>query len=212
MQHLPDSQSGPALQLLTDAMSHTQTQVRELAIVAIAELPTPPSRRVAALAVGLQDASARVRRRAARAIADQGPAAHAALPLLLKGLQDADPSVRRDCAGAVGRLGATAQAASKLLVALLDDEETRTRAVIAVALKRIGKPAVPALIAGFRNSFDFNFQNRCATLLRVIAGEEPKIRELLQEFEAERLDDAMLATQTPGPGDTLTRMNAAATV
>ena len=31
MQHLPDSQSGAALQILTDALKHTQTQVRELA-------------------------------------------------------------------------------------------------------------------------------------------------------------------------------------
>ena len=67
MQHLPDSQSGAALQILTDAMQHTQSQVRELAIVAISELPTAPPRRVQALMVGLGDENARVRRRTARA-------------------------------------------------------------------------------------------------------------------------------------------------
>src|SRR5205814_542040 len=69
---LPDAQTGTALDVLTDALSNPNGQVRELAVVALAELPVSPARRVAVLAKGMKDANARVRRRSARALGDFG--------------------------------------------------------------------------------------------------------------------------------------------
>jgi len=205
MQHLPEAQSGPALQILTDALSHQNVQIRELAVVAIADLPIPPARRVSALAAGMRDVSPRVRRRAARAIGDQGPAAHAALQLLTAGLKDTDPSVRRDCAGSLGRLGPVAHAAAPLLVPLLADPENRTRAVIAVALKRIGRASVPALLAGLRAP-DAAQRGRCVTLLGQIAPDDERVLDALKGMGGdeppevrERIDEAMLAARTPPP-------------
>src|SRR5438067_2505431 len=65
---LPDAQTGTALDVLTDALSNPNGQVRELAVVALAELPVSPARRVAVLAKGMKDANARVRRRSDRAL------------------------------------------------------------------------------------------------------------------------------------------------
>lgn len=208
MQHLPEAQSGPALQILTDALAHPSVQIRELAVVAIAELPTAPARRVSALAAGMRDGAARVRRRAARAIGDQGPAAHAALQLLVAGLKDPDVSVRRDCAGALGRIGPAAHAAAPLLVGLLAEPETRTRAVIAVALKRIARAAVPALLAGVKAA-DADLRGRCVTLLGQIAPDDERVHAALKELGGDvpadvrqRVDEAMLAVTTPPPTPT----------
>src|ERR1700728_4213383 len=60
---LPDSQTGIALDVLLEAQSNPNPQVRELAVVALAELPVSPVKRVAALIRGLQDTTGRVRRR-----------------------------------------------------------------------------------------------------------------------------------------------------
>jgi HEAT repeat protein len=209
MQHLPEAQSGPAMQILSDALSHQNVQIRELAIVALSELPTTPARRVSALAFGMRDVSARVRRRAARAIGDQGSAAHVALQLLVSGLKDPDASVRRDCAGALGRLGPAAHVAAPLLVALLAEADSRTRAVLAVALKRIGRAALPALLNGL-TADDAESRGRCVTLLGQIAPDDERVCSALTAMNSaneppevrERIDEAMLAVRTPPPTPT----------
>src|SRR5262245_9669810 len=139
---LPDAQTALAFELLTEAQRNANPQVRELAVVAIAELPVSPSKRVAALARSMQDPSARVRRRAARALGDFGMHAVPALQVLASGLRDLDASVRRDSAGTLGRLGVAAASAATGLVALLADPDVRTRAVVATAIKRVGEPAI----------------------------------------------------------------------
>ena len=45
---LPDAQTGIALDVLTEAQKNPNGQVRELAVVALAELAVSPSKRVAA--------------------------------------------------------------------------------------------------------------------------------------------------------------------
>lgn len=205
MQHLPESQCSPALHLLTDALSHTQSQIRELAVVAISELPIAEARRVEALAPALRDSSPRVRRRAARAIGDQGTAAIGALPLLITGLKDHDPSVRRDCIGALGRLGAAAHAAVPLMMPSLSDLDVRTRVVTAVALKRIGRASVPALLNGLL-SIDPELRGRCVTLLGQIAPDDERVALALAAVNNDendevqhRIDEAMMAVRTPPP-------------
>ncbi|CAN5263638.1 hypothetical protein BH11PLA2_BH11PLA2_32320 [soil metagenome] len=208
MQHLPETQTGPALQLLSDALSHSQNQVRELAVVAISELPAPPPRRVAALAPALKDSSARVRRRAARAIGDQGPAAQAVLAQLMAGLRDVDASVRRDCASALGRLGNAAAACAPLLVNMLSDVETRTRAVVAVSLKRIGKATIPALLNGLFATSQ-HVRERSASILRQLAPDDDRISDAIRVAGIDVnnvCDEAMLATRTPPPTDFPSRM------
>ena len=150
MHGLNDSQAETAFRLLSDAVTHPNTQVRELAVVAIADLTTPVAQRVGVLTLALADRSARVRRRAARSLGEFGTAAEPALAHLTAGLGDRDGSVRRNCAGAVSRLGPAAHGAATRLISLLTEPDIRSRAVAAVALKSIGPSAIPALLEGLR--------------------------------------------------------------
>jgi len=185
---LPDAQTGIALDVLLEAQSNSNPQVRELAVVALAELPVSPAKRVAALVRGMQDVTSRVRRRAARALGDFGMHALPAVQALAVALKDPDASVRRDAAGTLGRLGPAAGPASAGLVALLSDPDTRTRVVIATSLKRIGRPALPALIEGLRNA-DPDLRARCATLLGRIAPEDDTVLEALRVASSDRDTD-----------------------
>jgi HEAT repeat protein len=148
---LPDTQTTLAFEVLGEAQSHPNPQIRELAVVALAELSISPPKRVLALAKAMQDDSARVRRRAARALGDFGMHAIPAIPVLTAGLRDIDASVRRDSAGTLGRLGVAASSAAPSLVGLLADPDVRTRVVVSTALKRIGAAAIPALLDGLHN-------------------------------------------------------------
>ena len=176
---LPDTQTGIAHEVLCEALGNANSQVRELAVVALSELPVSPAKRVAALSRALQDNGSRVRRRAARALGDFGAHALLALPLLTAGLKDSDASVRRDCAGTLGRLGPAAHAAAPSLVALLGDPETRTRVVAAAALKRIGRGVIPALISGLRHG-DPDTRARCATLLGTTGTDDERAADALR--------------------------------
>jgi HEAT repeat protein len=171
---LPDAQAGVALDVLHDAQGSTNPQVRELAVVALADLPVPPAKRVAALVRSMHDSSARVRRRAARAVGDFGAHAAPAVPALSAALRDPDASVRRDAAGTLGRLGPAAGAAADRLVPLLTEPDARSRAVVATALKRVGRAAVPALLAALRNP-DGDFRARAAAVVRHIAPDDPDV-------------------------------------
>jgi len=205
MHGLNDAQTHLALSVLTDALQHPNPQIRELAVVALADLPVPPSKRVPPLIVALKDDSCRVRRRAARSLGDQGVAAQAAIPQLLIGLKDPDASVRRDCAGTVGRLGSAAHPAAAQLVPMLGEPEYRTRAIAAVSLKRIGRAAVPALLDGVR-SRDPERRGRCAVLLARIAPGDVAVAEVLRgvlsDTDAEvraRAGEALRLVTTPAP-------------
>ncbi|MEO2089393.1 MAG: HEAT repeat domain-containing protein [Gemmataceae bacterium] len=205
MHGLNDAQTTLALGVLSDALKHDNSQVRELAVVALADLSVSAAKRVTPLAAGLKDPNPRVRRRAARALGDQGVAAGNALTELIGGLADLDPSVRRDCAGAIGRLGPLGHPAAAAVVKLLRENDARTRAVAAVALKRIGKAAVPALLDGVRADAA-DLRGRCATLLAQIAPNNPQVAAVLQtvltDDDAEvraRADEALQFVRTPPP-------------
>lgn len=142
---IPDSQVGTAFEILVHALRHPLAYVRELAVVALAELPLGSSKRIAALVRALQDDSARVRRRAARALGDFDPPAWPAMGMLIAALRDVDGSVRRDAAGALQRFGPLAAPAAPSLVALIADPDMRTRAVASATLRSIGPAAVTAL-------------------------------------------------------------------
>ena len=200
---LPDAQTGIALDVLIEALKNPNGQIRELAVVALAELGVSPSKRVAALSAALRDPYARVRRRAARALGDFGSHTLPALPLLVAGLRDPDPSVRRDSAGTVGRLGPAAHSAAPGLVQLLGEPETRTRVVAATALKRLGRAAIPVVVQGLANP-DAELRGRCVTLLGQMAPDDAAVamalRVVANDADAEvrqRVDEAL--TQTPLP-------------
>jgi HEAT repeat protein len=200
---LPDTQTGIALDVLIEALKNPNGQVRELAVVALAELGVSHSKRVAALAGALRDPYARVRRRAARALGDFGAHALPALPMLTAGLRDPDSSVRRDSAGTIGRLGPAAHTAAIGLVAMLGEPETRTRVVVASALKRIGRPAVPGLLQGLASP-DPELRGRCATILGQVAPDDEQVAQALRivaddgdEEVRRRVGEAL--TQTPVP-------------
>ena len=184
---LPDAQTNVAYEVLQEAQNNPHPQVRELAVVALAELPVPVAKRVSALMKALRDAAARVRRRAARALGDFGVHAIPAVPALVTGLKDVDTSVRRDCAGTLGRLGPAAAPGSVGLVALLTEPETRSRVVAATALKRIGRAAVPALLDGLRQG-DPDLRGRCAAILNCLAPDDETVAAALRAAaeEAER--------------------------
>ena len=179
--------------MLVEAQNNPNPQVRELAVVALAELPVPAAKRVAALAKGLRDASARVRRRAARALGDFGVQAIPAVVALTAGLKDSDTSVRRDCAGTLGRLGPAAVPAASGLVALLTEPETRSRVVAATALKRVGRGAVPALLDALRYG-DSDFHLRCASILSHLAPDDEAVTRAIRAATA--ADDARRSDQT----------------
>jgi HEAT repeat protein len=159
-----------------------------LAVVALAELPVTPAKRVTALVRALQDTSARVRRRAARALGDFGMHAIPAVTPLIAGLRDADASVRRDSAGALGRLGPAAAPAAQMLVVLLSEPDTRTRVVVAATLKRIGRPALPALFDGLCHP-NPDLRSRAATLLAKIAPDDEAVTAALKSAAGDRDDD-----------------------
>lgn len=182
---LPDAQTGVALEVLSEAQASPNAQVRELAVVALAELPVAPAQRVAALVRALSDSSARVRRRAARAIGDFGMHAIPAVQPLAAGLRDADSSVRRDSAGALGRLGPAAAPAATALVNLLGEPDTRSRVVVAATLKRIGPAALPALMDGLTHS-NPELRARAATLLARIAPHDESVTAALRRAAADR--------------------------
>lgn len=181
---LPDAQTTVAYEVLLEAQNNPHPQVRELAVVALSELPISASKRVSALARALRDAAPRVRRRAARAIGDFGVQALPVLAELTAGLNDLDMSVRRDCAGTLGRLGSAAAASAHGLIALLTEPETRTRVVAATALKRIGRAALPALISGLHQG-DPELRVRCAAILGHIAPADAAVAEAIRAAEAD---------------------------
>ncbi len=188
MHGLNDAQTGLALRVLTDALDHPNAQIRELAVVAIADLFVSPDKRVEPLTIALQDESPRVRRRAARALGDFGPASVPALGKLIEGLKDPDASVRRDCAGALGRIGTPAVSAAHPLVVMLCDPETRTRAIVGVALRRIGPATIPSLLVGVKSPSP-DLRARCATLLGKIAPTDPQVAAVLREVLTDVDDD-----------------------
>jgi HEAT repeat protein len=179
---LPDSQTQIAYDVLIEAQRNPHPQVRELAVVALAELPVPVQKRVAALVTALADPAGRVRRRAARALGDFGTHAAPAIPELVIGLRDPDPSVRRDCAGTLGRFGAAAVTAAPGLVTLLGEPDTRLRVVAATALKRLARHALPALLDGL-GSLDYELRARCGALLLQIAPGDEMIARVVQDAE-----------------------------
>src|SRR5262245_15430449 len=176
---LPDAQTGIAHDILLDAQNTPNPQVRELAVVALAELPVPAAKRVAALSKAMRDTHARVRRRAARALGDFGVHAVPAVPVLTAGLKDADISVRRDCAGTLGRLGPAAAPAATALVSLLSESEIRSRVVAFTALKRIGRSGLPALLEGLRHT-DYEVRERCVGLLTFIAPNDASVVQAIR--------------------------------
>ena len=188
---LPDAQTNVAYEVLLEAQNNPNPQVRELAVVALAELPVPASKRVAALSKALRDTSSRVRRRSARALGDFGIQALPAVPALSAGLRDGDTSVRRDCAGTLGRLGPAAGPAVAGLVGLLSEPETRSRVVAATALKRVGREAVPALLAGLQNA-DPDVRDRCVKLLNHLAPDDSDVNDAIRAVT----DDALPGTET----------------
>ena len=205
MHGLNDAQTNLALGVLADALGHEHSNIRELAVVALADLAVPAVKRVPPLVSALQDDSPRVRRRAARALGDQGTAAQAALPQLIAGLRDADASVRRDCAGAIGRLGPAGHPAVGGLMLMLNEPEYRTRAVAAVALRRIGRAAIQPLLDGVRSK-DPTVRGRCAGLVARIAPGDERVAavlcSVLTDEDAEvraRADEALQMVRTPPP-------------
>ncbi len=188
MHGLNDAQTGLALRVLTDALDHPNAQIRELAVVAIADLFVPPDKRIEPLVIALHDENARVRRRAARALGDFGSAATPAVEKLTAGLKDGDASVRRDCAGALGRIGPPAASAAQALVVMLCEPETRTRAIVGVTLRRIGPATVPALLVGVKSPSP-DLRGRCAVLLGKIAPTDPQVSAALREVLTDVDDD-----------------------
>lgn len=205
MHGLNEAQTNLALNVLNDALGHESMQIRELAVVALADLSVPAVKRVPPLVRALVDPNPRVRRRAARALGDQGAATAGVVPQLIRGLHDSDASVRRDCAGAIGRLGGAGHSAAPHLIPLLTEREYRTRAVAAVALKRIGRAGLPALFQGLESA-DPELRGRCATLLGMIAPDDKRVvdtlRNVLTDDDAEvraRADEALHMVRTPPP-------------
>ena len=82
-----------------------------------------------------------------------GPRAKAAVPVLVEeGLLDPNPVLRESAAEALGKIGSSDKAAlSGLVEAAKEDESTKVREKAMAALLSTGKPAIPSLVAMFRD-------------------------------------------------------------
>jgi HEAT repeat protein len=196
---LPDAQTNIAYEVLLEAQNNPNPQVRELAVVALSELPVPAAKRVGALTKALRDSSGRVRRRAARALGDFGAHTIPAVAALTAGLRDPDCSVRRDCAGTLGRLGPAALPAANDLVVMLCEPDTRSRVVAATALKRVGRGAVPALLNALQYG-DAELHARCAAVLKHVAPNDEAVARAIQaaaEADEARQNDPTSEEEIP---------------
>ena len=198
MHQLSETQTVTALQILVHALKNESDGIRELAVIALADLPISSGKRVAALKLALADKDSKIRRRAARALAEQGPSAQTSLTELTAGLTDPDASVRRDCAGALSRLGPAAHPAAAALLTLLSEPDGRTRAVTLVALRRIGRGSIPALLNGLQSTMA-ETRTHCAALLGRLAPGDTFVggllRPLLNDPDAEVRASAAEALQ-----------------
>src|SRR5579883_518727 len=146
---LPDAQTNVAYEVLLEAQNNPHPQVRELALVALAELPVPAAKRVAALSRALRDPAPRLRRLgpaatpgtpglvalrtesetrsrvvAATALKRVG---RGAIPALLAGLRQGDPELRVRCATILKHVAPDdANIAEAIRAAEADDERYRT--------------------------------------------------------------------------------------
>lgn len=88
------------------------------------------------------------------------------------------------------------------LVALLDEEDTAHRRAAVQTLGMVGEPAVPALVAGLRESEDVTVRASCSKALAAVAMYFPRSRE---GFDAGALD-AMEAVLDGGVVDPVTKI------
>lgn len=87
------------------------------------------------------------------AFGELGPRAKAAAPVLAEnGLLDPNPVLRESAAVALGKIGSNDKAVlSGLVEAAKEDESTKVREKAMAALLSTGKPAIPSLVAMFRD-------------------------------------------------------------
>lgn len=144
---LPDEYRDDAVNLLTEALSAPDDDVRGLAVIALHEIGGGAPLVLPALTSALHDSCELVRRRASRAMGELGLAAIPAMPHLTAGLQDESRSVRLECASALGRIGPDAEPALPNLFSLLLEPDVRVRSVVSIAIRKLGDAAVSYALA-----------------------------------------------------------------
>ncbi|KAF0244943.1 MAG: putative NTPase [Planctomycetota bacterium] len=139
---------------VTALLSHPDPETRRAAARALCVVRALPATTVQALAILLDDTSARVRRNAVVALARCGPSAAPAAARLRACDADPDADVRCLALLALGTSGAEARAQDMLLDTLLNDTRLASRAASARALARMtspGKEVIPALVKALKD-------------------------------------------------------------
>ena len=177
---LPEEYRDEAVNLLTDALSAPDDEVRGLAVIALNEIGCSAPVLLPCLTGALHDSSELVRRRAARALGDLGLAAIPAMPHLTAGLQDDSRVVQLECAAALGRIGPDAEPALPNMFHLLLEPDLRVRVVIASAIRKLGQPAVSYSLAMLMDQHHLMRERACELLGQLGCIDDPVIEALLE--------------------------------
>lgn len=197
------STSLEAVRLLAEALSDPESQVREIAALALIEFGVEARYALPELIQAVQDPSPLVRRRAIRAIAAVGPDALTdALPSLIAATEDEEESVALQAASTIGEFGTAAAAAAPALISALWTGDVRKRAIAGASLLRMGSAAVPGLIQSLTHPSP-EVRGKATQLLGRLGGVAesaiPSLQNLLSDpdesvrGEAQQAIDAIIA-------------------
>lgn len=191
---LPDEYRDDSVNILTQALSAPDDEVRSLAVIGLSELSPGPSTVIPALTGAMHDGCDQVRRRAARSLGDLGQAALPSLPHLVSALDDDATCVRMEAMAAIGRIGAEAEPAVPNLIPLLADPDIRVRTVAGATIKKIGRAAIPTLKEAMTDR-DSTIRERAIMLLGQVGSDEDQVIEALLEALSDHHDDVRVAAR-----------------
>ena len=177
---LPDEFREDAVNLLVNALSAPDDDVRGLAVIALSEIGGGAPVVLPALTGALQDSNELVRKRAARAVAELGLAAITSMPHIIAGLQDESTAVRLECAAALARIGPDAAPALPSLFNIMLEPDIRVRTVVAATIRKLGDAAVAYSRAMLVDSDPLMRERACEVLGQIGCLDDPVVESLLE--------------------------------
>jgi HEAT repeat protein len=185
--------AGGTMDILVQALKHSDPDVRLKAVTAI-NLMSPNIKEAAIALIGaLEDDDQRVRKMAASALEAIGPDAEAAIPSLAKLLGALDKGVRSSASLALSSIGSVS--AVNAMIEAIQNEATRDIAI--AALGRIGptaRPALPSIIEALNDKSDKVRRSAIDALLSIGGNEVvAPIVSALDDIDAEVRSKAAIA-------------------
>ncbi len=180
------AKAAPAVAALSKCVAATEPDLRQDAILALAEIGPAAQSAVPVLQAVLRDADQNARVNAAKAIWQITREADEVVSVLAGVLEKGDDEVRHAAAEQIQEMGPWAEAAVPALSKMLQDKDWSQRYAAAEALGAIGPPAapaLPALIAAFRREEEESMvQTQCVDALGEI-GDAAAVHFLIAALE-----------------------------